>query len=389
MSSKSDPSIRLAKQGLEELETPPASAPSKNPKSAGPQPRRPGATKYLEVEEASVVQLFPSAPPAEAADPKSENDDEESDEDGDEEGLFRPEAIEYHLHPRAERRPLEITADWMSRVFWIIVLAALTSLCLGLFLSVAEHARGAGILRMKSRAEVAAPVAGNIQGIRVQPGDMVHRGDVLLELDATEEVADLRELEQAFELKLLEVLRNPADTSNRNSIADLRARMERSRARVNSKVIRAGDDGQVGTISVRLGQHVAPGDLLLSLVSPGSRVTLTVLTPAHFRPRLRVGQRIRVELRGFPNQWHWGTIQTVGNEIVGPSEAERILGPRLHDAVQVDEAVVVVSATLRETDFISDGHHYKFFDGMLATADIVVGKQRLAVELLPFLKGIL
>ncbi|MCB2035120.1 MAG: biotin/lipoyl-binding protein, partial [Ottowia sp.] len=97
-------------------------------------------------------------------------------------------------------------------VFWLLALLALAVLAwLGLrepeqMVSAAAVTRGPlevsfveeGKTRLKQRYVVTAPVAGTLRRVTLQPGDAVHAGDVLAEIDpATSGLLDPRSRSQA------------------------------------------------------------------------------------------------------------------------------------------------------------------------------------------------
>jgi membrane fusion protein (multidrug efflux system) len=79
----------------------------------------------------------------------------------------------------------------------------------------------------------------------------------------------------------------------------------------------------------------------------------------------------------------------VGDQIVGPAEVRRFLGPEIGDAVQLSGPMVLVRARLPSSTFTSKGRTFNYFDGMLARADARVRTERILVALVPGLKGAL
>jgi membrane fusion protein (multidrug efflux system) len=118
-------------------------------------------------------------------------------------------------------------------------------------------------------------------------------------------------------------------------------------------------------------------------------VSLIALLPGGYRPTLHPGTPLRVELDGFQHEYHTFTIEAVGDQIVGPGEVRRFLGPESADALQLNGPMVLVRARLPSSTFTSQGRTFNYFDGMLARADARVRTERILVALVPGLKGAL
>lgn len=148
-------------------------------------------------------------------------------------------------------------------------------------------------------------------------------------------------------------------------------------------VVHAG--GTVADQRVREGQ---PGDAVVSLAVDRPAASVACLLPASHRPLLKPGMPLRLELAGFPGAVHELTIGTVGQEILGPAEVRRYLGPGRADAVSLTGPVVVVEARLPGDTFTVGGSSFAFHDGMLATAEVPVRSEPLFVSLVPDLRGL-
>ncbi|HYI03177.1 MAG TPA: RND transporter, partial [Hyalangium sp.] len=103
------------------------------------------------------------------------------------------------------------------------------------------------------------------------------------------------------------------------------------------------------------------------------------------RPMLKPGQVFRLELEGFPYVYQELTVSQVSDELVGPAEVRRYLGPGLGDAVALEGPVVVVEARLPGETFQSDSRTYSYYTGMPGTARVKVRARNGWVTLLPIL----
>jgi membrane fusion protein (multidrug efflux system) len=117
-------------------------------------------------------------------------------------------------------------------------------------------------------------------------------------------------------------------------------------------------------------------------------VSLLAFLPGHARPFLRPGMSLRVELDGFRYAYREVVIESVGDQVIGPVEVKRYLGPDLEDAVKVDGPLVLVKARMPSSSFESEGKVLGYFDGMSARAEARVRAEPIFLALFPGLKGL-
>ncbi|HEY1584323.1 MAG TPA: HlyD family efflux transporter periplasmic adaptor subunit, partial [Polyangia bacterium] len=254
-----------------------------------------------------------------------------------------------------------------------------------------EYATGPAIVRVDGRIDLTAKLAGTVATIDVQPGQRVAAGQPLVQFFDDDESGELGRLREEFDLQLLKLLRDPSDGGARQALTSLRAQRELAAARVGQRLLRAPRPGVVSDVRIRPGQRLTPGDLVLSLVPDGARLSLVALLPGNDRPLLRPGMALGFELVGYGNEHHELTIDSVGDEVVGPNEAKRFLGPDVADTMPVDGPVVLVRAQLAARHFASDsddGRPLRYYDGLQARAQAAVRSERIAAMLLPALKAL-
>jgi membrane fusion protein (multidrug efflux system) len=145
----------------------------------------------------------------------------------------------------------------------------------------------------------------------------------------------------------------------------------------------------VSALRIRPGQYVNAGEGVVSVVGDEQKVQLVALLPGGYRPMLAPGKPLRVELDGFKHEYQDLTIESVGDEIVGPTEVRRFLGAEISDAVNLQGPLVLVKARVPSRTFDSQGKTFNYFDGMQARADARVRTERIIVTLVPGLKGAL
>lgn len=301
--------------------------------------------------------------------------------------LFRGEALEQHAQAGTRGSLLRISPTWTRWSYWLLVGVVVAGLGYAMLGTVNEYAMGPAIIRAQGREEVVARAPGSIVTVAVEPGQRVRAGDLLVRFHDADERAELDRIGREFDLQLIKLLRDPADQTARQSLTSLRAQKELALARFEERAVKASSAGIVSDVRVRTGQHLVAGDTILSLVPEASSYRVIAMLPGYYRPQLSKGMPLRVELEGYRYQYQQLTIEGVGEEVVGPNEVKRYLGPDIADAVPVTGPVVLVSAQLPSSTFLIDGRRFRFHDGMPARVDARVRSERLFIALVPGLRA--
>ncbi|HEX6202217.1 MAG TPA: HlyD family efflux transporter periplasmic adaptor subunit, partial [Thermoanaerobaculia bacterium] len=305
-------------------------------------------------------------------------------------GLFRRRAVEHHSGGAgaAPARPLQVSPAWVGRTAAVLVAAFALALAFLSLASIGEHAGGPAVVRAAGGTDVTARAAGTVARIAVAPGETVAAGQLLVELDHVDEAAELERLEREMELALAQRLRDPSDRAVEVRLGGLLAARDLAAARRAARAVRAPHAGVVGELRARPGRPVAPGEVLLSLAGgAGGELTVVVMFPGEFRPMLRPGMPLRLELDGHRYAYQRLTIERVSEEAVGPAEARRVLGAEIGDAVALDSPVVFASARLPAT-FRGRGGTFPFHQGQRGSAEVEVRSERLLTALVPGLRAL-
>lgn len=303
--------------------------------------------------------------------------------------IYRKTALEYHAGAATRPgEPLRLSPAWVRWSYPAMLGCLLVGLAYTILAQVTEFASGPTIIQLEGRKEIVTPVGGAVSSIGVSPGQSVAKGDPLLHLYQAEEQAELRRMESEFEFELIQRLLNPDDQASSSRIAQLRGRIDRARSALEERTIRAPVSGKVPDLMVRPGQVFEPGDIVMTLRTPSAQPYVVALIPGAYRPRLRPGMTVRLEIDGYRHAYQELTIESVGEEVVGPTVARRYLGSDIADAVSITGPVVPVRARLQSEQFISRGREYRFHDGMHAKAEVAVGSRRLIFALLPGLNRV-
>ncbi|HWE30819.1 MAG TPA: HlyD family efflux transporter periplasmic adaptor subunit [Polyangia bacterium] len=302
--------------------------------------------------------------------------------------LFRQEAID-ELN-RAGNRPslLRTTPRWTRWTYVVVVATCAAAIVYCAVGTVDEYAVGPALIRAEGRREVTAPAAGTVAVVDVRPGERVQSGGLLVRLHDAAESADLERLDHEFELQLVKMLRDPSDQAARQALTGLRAQKELAEARLEERSVRAPVDGVVSDVRIRPGQHLNPGDVILTLVRPDVPFTVIAMLPGNYRPLLRAGMTLRLELEGYSYEYRHCVVDEISDEVVGPAEVKRYLGPEIADAVSLSGPVVLVQAALPTGTFDVDGRAMRYHDGMLAKAEARVRSERIMFALVPGLRAL-
>ncbi len=303
--------------------------------------------------------------------------------------IFRKEAIEhYQRGPRLEGELLRLAPGWTRWAYWLLLSILVTGLLYSVLGTLYEYASGPALVRVEGRTDLTVPAAGVVSTVWVQPGQRVEAGQMLVSFLSEEEQNTQARIQREFDLQLVRYLRSPSDTAARQALTALRAERELAQARLEARTLRAPFAGVVGDLRIQPGQYLASGTRALSLMESEAPVFLLAFLPGHYRPFLRPGMPLRVELDGFRYDYRELTIESVGDQIIGPAELGRYLGPDLAGAVEVKGPIVLVRAHMPSSSFVNSGQVLGYFDGMPARAEARVRTEVILMALLPGLRGL-
>jgi membrane fusion protein (multidrug efflux system) len=296
---------------------------------------------------------------------------------------FRQEALQHYQSFRTHGNVIRIAPRWSRWSYGFLVWAVVASLLYAALGTVHEYASGPVVVRIDGRHAITAHSHGTVAAVLVHPGVRVRRGDELVRFHLAEEEAQLDRANKEHRALLLRVLRDPGDQAARNELGALEAQRDMAQARLTERSMYAPEDGVVSDVRARPGQAVDAGDPLVTLTGPAARGRAVIVVSSHYRPLLRAGMRVRLELVGFPFAYQELRVDAVGDEAVGPREVKRYLGPDSADTITVDGPVVLVEATLPSVQFAAGGERFQYYDGMVGKADVRVRTESILVALVP------
>lgn len=179
-----------------------------------------------------------------------------------------------------------------------------------------------GVLKARQQAFVKARVAGELQGLQVREGDSVRAGQMLAQIDATENAARLRQAEQqaqaaAAQLAIaqrqlennralvgqgfisptaLQTTQANWDAAQANHLA-AQAGVELARKALHDTVLRSPIDGQVAQRLANNGERLGVEARVLEVVDPRELELEALLAPADAL-QVRLGQSAQLRLQG-------------------------------------------------------------------------------------------
>jgi membrane fusion protein (multidrug efflux system) len=300
--------------------------------------------------------------------------------------LFREEALRHRQAWHQEGDVLRLQPAWADRTYKVLIFLAAAALVFALVFDLHEYASGPAVVRVNGRTDVTATASGTVQSVMVQPGERVKAGQVLVKFYVAAELSELDRVTHEFELQLVKILRDPGDSGARAALTSLRAQKDLAQAHVEERSTKAPHDGMVSDLRIRAGQLIGPGELILSLVNESSTYALTALLPGQYRPMLKPGGPMRLEMAGFEYCYQDLEIESVGDAVVGPTEVKRYLGQELADAVQLNGPVVLVQARMPTRTITCNNRTFTYFNGMNGTAQARVRAASILVTYVPALR---
>jgi membrane fusion protein (multidrug efflux system) len=182
-----------------------------------------------------------------------------------------------------------------------------------------------GSLRAVQGADLSTEESGVVAKILFENGAEVKEGDLLVELDAQTEQANLRsaEAEQDLARTVYERTRRLRQNSTvpqsdmdaaESQLRKMAALVEQLKATIRKKQISAPFSGRLGIREVNLGQFVNNGDKIVSLQALDP-IYVDFLLPQQLIATLQTGQKLRVITDVYPGEVFEGELTAVNTEI--------------------------------------------------------------------------
>ncbi len=182
-----------------------------------------------------------------------------------------------------------------------------------------------GTTRAKDAVEIMSRFPNLVAAIRFEDGDRVEAGQVLVELESSEQRAQLAEaqarvLESKSQYERSQALAR-SRTVSESQLEQLRATMDADRARLKAAesrladtVIRAPFSGRVGLRQVSVGSLVSPGTVITTLDDTAS-MRLDLSVPESFLGTVSAGMKIRARSVAYPDRLFDGEVESLDSRV--------------------------------------------------------------------------
>jgi multidrug efflux pump subunit AcrA (membrane-fusion protein) len=304
--------------------------------------------------------------------------------------VFRQEAVQAIEVGEGHGAPLHLLPGWTKVAYWLLVAIVVGGIVYSSLAFVSDYAEGPAVVRVEGRFDLTTSTGGTAMDVAVKQGDHVREGQVLVRFYTGLEQQDLDHVNREFELMLVRLLQDANNDAARQGLASLRAERELAAARLRARTVVAPRSGVITNLRIRPGQSLSPGEIVASLVDESAAsYSVVALVPGQLRPMLVVGMPMRFSLVGYPHVYQNLVIDSIGNEVIGPTEVRRYLGEEVGDALPVQGSLVLVRAHLQQRTFMYDGKTYDYYDGIPGMIDAKVRSTRLIIMLVPALREVL
>jgi membrane fusion protein (multidrug efflux system) len=182
-----------------------------------------------------------------------------------------------------------------------------------------------GTLRAVRGVDVTTEVAGLVRSINFKSGDEVKAGQVLAQLNADSDIAQLHSLEAAAELAstvyerdkaqlAAEVISKAQVDTDAGDLKSKRAQVAQQQAVVDKKTLRAPFAGKLGISIVNPGQYLNPADKLVTLqtIDP---IYVDFYLPQQQLPQVTIGQMVTLTTDTYKDVAFTGKINAINPKI--------------------------------------------------------------------------
>jgi membrane fusion protein (multidrug efflux system) len=172
---------------------------------------------------------------------------------------------------------------------------------------------------------VGADLPGTVDKIHFESGQMVHEGDILVELDIRQEKAQLANIEAQRDLAKVQYGRaeelSKAGVISKSEYDNAASQQKATEAQVNEvkasiarKTIHAPFTGVLGLRQISLGQYLAAGQAIVSLQSVNP-IYVNFGVPQQDTPKMKIGRSVRVTSTDLPGVGFPGKITALDSVI--------------------------------------------------------------------------
>lgn len=226
-----------------------------------------------------------------------------------------------------------------------------------------------GNINAVSGVNVSNELAGKVKAIYFQSGENVKQGQLLLELDADTDKAELKGLEAELQLAQVRLSRSEkmiekkylsqADYDQHKAMLEqAAAAVAAKRTRIDKKRIKAPFAGELGIRQVDLGQYLSEGSAIVALEKLDP-VYLDFSLPERHLSRLAIGQTVFAGVQAYPERKFSGRIAAISPAVergtrslqirAELANADKALRPGMFAQVQIESGQAMQVLTLPDT----------------------------------------
>jgi membrane fusion protein (multidrug efflux system) len=182
-----------------------------------------------------------------------------------------------------------------------------------------------GTMRAVRGVDVTSEVAGLVRTINFKSGDEVKSGQVLAQLNADSDIAQLHSLEAAADLAstvyerdkqqlAAEVISKAQVDTDAGDLKSKRAQVAQQEALVEKKTIRAPFAGKLGISTVNPGQYLNAGDKLVTLqtIDP---IYVDFNLPQQQLPLVAIGQKVILSADAYKGVTFEGKVNAINPKV--------------------------------------------------------------------------
>jgi membrane fusion protein (multidrug efflux system) len=184
---------------------------------------------------------------------------------------------------------------------------------------------GVGSLRAIHGVDVTSEIEGLVREVLFTSGEEAKEGQLLVQLNADADAAQLRALEADAELARTVYERDKAQfavqavsqavlDADAANLKSKEAQVAQQAAVVEKKTIRAPFGGRLGINAVNLGQYVNPGDKIVTLQSLDP-IYADFTMPQQQLARLHIGQTVTATTDSYPGRAFSGKITAINPKV--------------------------------------------------------------------------
>lgn len=182
-----------------------------------------------------------------------------------------------------------------------------------------------GTARARESVTLTSRVSDTVRTVHFDDGQIVKKGEVLVELEDIEEQAQLREAEANLReaeraYTRVENLVKQGNASSaaldteRRRLDEARFRLDASRARLADQRIVAPFDGLLGLRQVSEGSLISP-TTPITTIDAIDLIKLDFSVPERFIATLKPGQKVLAKVSAYPNRMFEGVVSTIDSRI--------------------------------------------------------------------------